>query len=98
MTLRSNRHSGKYNNLYIDSDVIIRGLFLAISKNPNGIVKDFVFLCSALVNFENAEADLHELALKLVVNFKALAGQFWDNYFVNFPAELQEKMKQRFGV
>lgn len=75
-----------------------RGLFLAISKNPNGIVKDFVFLCSALVNFENAEADLHELALKLVVNFKALAGQFWDSYFVSFPPELQEKMKQRFGV
>lgn len=77
---------------------LLRGLFLAISKNPNGIVKDFVSLCDTLVNFENAEADLQELALKLVVNFKVVAGQYWDNYFVNFPKELQDKMKLKFGV
>jgi len=71
---------------------------LAISKNPNGIVKDFQYLCHALVNFEDAEADLQELASKLILNFKAVAGQFWDNYFESFPIELKEKMKQRFGV
>jgi len=75
-----------------------RGLFLAISKNPNGIVKDFQYLCNALVNFENAEADLQELGSKLIVNFKAVAGQFWNSYFDSFPVELQDKMKQRFGV
>jgi len=84
--------------LFIEILIIFRGLFLAISKNPNGIVKDFVSLCDALVNFENAETDLQELALKLVINFKVVAGQYWDNYFVNFPKELQEKMKLRFGI
>ena len=75
-----------------------RGLFLVISKNPNGIVKDFMFLCYALVNFEGAEIDLQELASKLVVNFKSVAGHFWDDYFVNFPQDLKDKMRMKFGV
>lgn len=96
MILKNSKHIGiilVYFNSYI-----YRGLFLAISKNPNGIVKDFVSLCEALVNFENAEIDLQELASKLVINFKAVAGHLWDSYFENFPKELQDKMKQRFAI
>jgi len=61
-------------------------------------VKDFLHLCVALVNFEDADADLRELATKLILNFKSVAGQFWDSYFDSFPVELQDKMRQRFGV
>ena len=62
------------------------------------MVKDFPYLCEALVNFESADADLQELAQKLIVNFKMIAGNVWFSYFENFPKELQQKMRQKFGV
>ncbi len=60
-------------------------------------MKDFVYLCDALVSFENADTDLQELAFKLILNFKIVAGQHWENYFDNFPKDLQERMKEKFG-
>jgi len=75
-----------------------RGLFFAIAKNPNGIVNNFMYLCEALVNLGNLDADLQDLATKLIVNFKAIAGDFWSNYFNSFPPELQQQMRQKYGV
>lgn len=62
------------------------------------MVKDFPYLCEALVNFENAEPDLKELAQKLIFHFKLIAGDVWFSYFENFPQDLQQKMRQKFGV
>ena len=76
----------------------LRGLFSAIAKNPNAIVKDFMYLCTALINFQNPDADIQELAVKLIINFKAIAGQQWNSYFSSFPESLQAGMRQKFGV
>jgi len=75
-----------------------RGLFSVIAKNPNGIVQNFMYLCEALVNFDNADSDLKDLAAKLIINFKAIAGDAWFNYFNSFPPELQTKIKQKYAV
>ena len=71
---------------------------MIISANPNGIVEDFPFLCNALVEFNDPEQDLQELAIKLIQNFKLIAGPLWDEYFKKFPQSLQISMNQKFGV
>jgi len=75
-----------------------RGLFLVISANPNAIVEDFPFLCHALVGFVNPDPDLKELAMKLIQNFKLIAGNLWMDYFNKFPKSLQVEMSQKFNV
>ena len=57
-----------------------------------------MFLCTALVNFQNPDTDIQELATKLIVNFKAIAGQQWNSFFSSFPEGLQASMRQKFGV
>ncbi len=57
-----------------------------------------MYLCEALVNLGNVDADLQDLATKLIVNFKAIAGDVWFNYFNSFPPELQQQMRQKYGV
>jgi hypothetical protein len=77
---------------------MIRGLFRIIAENPNGIVKHFHWLCHNLVNFDGEDEELQKLATTLIVNFKNLAGNHWDTYFGEFPEDLKNKMRQRFGV
>jgi len=61
-------------------------------------VKNFVFLCQALVTFEDAEPDVQNFSSKLIINFKNIAGQEWFSFFNSFPKELQDQMRQKYGV
>ncbi len=57
-----------------------------------------MYLCEALVNFETAAPEIQELGYKLIVNFKAIAGNTWDSFFGEFPWELQQAMRKKYGV
>lgn len=69
-----------------------------IHKNPTGIVKDFSFLCIALANWKQVPQDLHELAKKILHEFKAFAGHDWDVYFSKFQIHMRETLHQKYDI
>lgn len=69
-----------------------------ILKNPQSIVNDFGFLCLSLVNFENVSQDLLELAARILHEFKAFAGNSWNQYYEKFPPDVRKSLSQKFGI
>lgn len=69
-----------------------------ILKNPNGIIKDFAFLCYCLADFRDVPQDIHELATKILHEFKSFAGENWNILFNKFPIHIREEMNQKYGV
>jgi len=57
-----------------------------------------MYLCQALVVYKNAAPDVQDLSYKLITNFKSIAGQTWLSFFNSFPKELQDQMRQKYGV
>jgi len=74
------------------------GLCSAILYNPSGIMNHFAFFCDAICQYSNAPPELEQLFQNIILSYKNLIGENWNQYFNAFPEKLKMKMGGRFNM
>jgi len=74
------------------------GLCMIVSKNPEGVIKFFPFLCDAICCYHPAPQELEEMFREIIHKLASMHGEEWPKYFSNFPMPLQNALKHRFGL
>jgi len=85
-----------------EKESAFRGLVKVVSKNPEGIVKHFVYLCEAIASWHQPPPrDLQESFYHILHGFKTSVGpQIWNQYFLapQFPEHVRTTLQQSYGV
>lgn len=77
-----------------EKDSAFRGLCKVVQTNPNGVLKNFVFVCDAIASWEQPVPDLKQQMMMIMHGVKNLMPtQVWNEYFLSFPNTLKEKLK-----
>ena len=82
-----------------EKDSAFRGLCSMISCNPNGIIKEFIFFCDAIVSWNNPLPDLKEMFTNILFTYVNDIGlEQWKSYSDQFPPPLREKLSLLYNV
>ncbi|KAL7753022.1 hypothetical protein RI367_001473 [Sorochytrium milnesiophthora] len=75
------------------------GFCQLVQTNPNGIIKDFVPFCEAIVHCHGSQ-QLEETFRNIFMAFKAMMGAQWDQYLSgpDFPPLVRQALYSRFAV
>jgi len=75
-----------------------RGICNVILVNALGALKYFPYFCDAVIEYKNPGEDLEKLFKGILTSFKESIGEKWAGYVSAFPADLRQKLNQRFGI
>ena len=82
----------------IEKDHAFRGLINLIRLNPNGAVRDFMYLADAICSWKKPKDDLAQLFYEVLLSFKEGMGANWERYFNDFPPGLKAAMKKKYNI
>ncbi|KXS22101.1 ARM repeat-containing protein [Gonapodya prolifera JEL478] len=81
-----------------EKESAFQGLCAMIQKNPNGIVKSFVYFCDAVTQWKVVNVPLNQQFSGIIHAFKNMMGPQWDNYFREFPQHVQQRLRTRYQI
>ncbi|KAF2075365.1 hypothetical protein CYY_003341 [Polysphondylium violaceum] len=82
-----------------EKDSAFRGMWMLISSNPNGSLKDLVYICDAVASWgDDMQPDLHEAYSNLLLMYKKALGDVWPQYYSQFPQQLRTILNQKFKL
>ncbi|CAO3616120.1 unnamed protein product [Cunninghamella echinulata] len=75
------------------------GLCEMIKKNPEGALKAFSFLCTAIANYHTVPPQLKESFGNILVGYKNMFGaEQWMQGFATLPPETKSILHERYGI
>ncbi|KAJ3339678.1 hypothetical protein HDU93_007904 [Gonapodya sp. JEL0774] len=81
-----------------EKESAFQGLCAMIQKNPNGIVKSFVYFCDAVTQWKVVNVPLNQQFSGIIHAFKNMMGPQWDNYYSTFPQHVQQRLRTRYQI
>jgi transportin-1 len=82
----------------VEKDSAFRGMCMMIKANPNGVVKNLVYVCDAIASWYYPADDLKAMFHQILHMYKSGMGDSWDPYYKNFPEPLRNVLRDRYGL
>ncbi|KZV89097.1 ARM repeat-containing protein [Exidia glandulosa HHB12029] len=81
-----------------EKDSAFRGFCSLVQRNPSGISKCFLWFCNAVVRWNTPSPELNEMFGSIFRGLKEMSGAGWDAQVSQFPAAIQERLRERYNV
>ncbi|KLO11081.1 ARM repeat-containing protein [Schizopora paradoxa] len=81
-----------------EKDSAFRGLCQLVQANPSGIWKSLLWFCNAIVRWTNPSAGLNHAFAEILRGLKDWDQQAWQQQVSTFPATIQARLHERYGV
>ncbi|KAI9283036.1 armadillo-type protein [Umbelopsis sp. AD052] len=82
-----------------EKESAFNGLCEMIKVNPQGVVKEILFFCSAVANFQTITPHLHEAFGNILVGYKNMFGaEQWEQALTTLPPQTRKVLAERYGM
>ncbi|KAL4248239.1 Importin beta family protein [Abortiporus biennis] len=81
-----------------EKDSAFRGLCTLVQTNPAGIARSLLWFCNAIVRWNQPSPELNAMFQELLTGFKQHDVAGWTAQVSTFPAAIQERLHERYGV
>jgi len=81
-----------------EKDSAFRGLCQLVQANPTGIMKSLLWFCNAIVRWTNPSQGLNHAFAEILRGLKEWDQQAWQQQVSTFPATIQARLHERYGV
>jgi hypothetical protein len=83
-----------------EKESAFRGICFLIPHNPASALTGpaFPYLCQAFVSYKEPPEALRQMFQEIIIKGKEAIGDQWSQYVREFPEQLREGLKSKFGV
>lgn len=81
-----------------EKESAFRGFCLMVPHNTSAALAAFPYICNAFVMYKEPPQDLQNMFTEIIHRFRESIGAQWQQYTVEFPNDLKEGLRSKFGV